>query len=93
VVDIVLKFDLAMGDNDYLLLGDIDLGNPEHQAQDSLDSHKHLDAVRKVNIVDKRLLEAVNILVDQNVYEDPWDLACWSLGSYPIGFYIAYREI
>jgi len=84
VVDIVPKIDLAMGDNDYPLLGDIDLGNLEHQAQDSLDS---LDTVRKVNIVDKRLLEAVNILVDQdeeNVDEEPclgrvkgWDLACW----------------
>lgn len=108
------EFDPVKG-NDYLL-GDMDLGNPEHQAQDSLDNHKHSDtvdnseAVRRVNIVDKHLLEVVNMLVDQEEEEDVdkeprlevggygfqvqhWDLACWSLGSYPVSFSIAYREI
>lgn len=73
-MDIVLRFEPEKGDNDYLL-GDIDLGNLAYpQAQEGLDSHKHLDTARKVDIVDKHLLEAVNILVDQDeedVDEEP----------------------
>lgn len=75
IVHIVLEIDPAKEENDYLL-EDIDLGNLEHQAQDSLDNHKHPDtvdnsaAVRRVNIVDKHLPEVVNMLVDQDQEEE-----------------------
>ena len=72
IVHIVLEIDPEKGGAD-CKSEDIDLGNLEHpaQARDSLANHKHSDtvdnpgAVDKVDIVDKRLLEVANMLVDQ----------------------------
>ena len=69
IVHTVLKMDSAT-------VEDIDLGNLEYQAQDSLGNHKHSDtvhksaAVHRVDIVDKHLLEVVDMLVDQEEDED-----------------------
>lgn len=117
IVHIVRNIDLAKGEEIDYPLEDIDLGNPEHQAQDnSLDNHKQSGAAdnpaegRRVNIVDKHLLEVVNMLVDQQEDKDGdeesrfevrgcgfqvdrWNLACWSLESYPVSFSVAHREI
>jgi len=70
IVHIVLEIDPEKGETDHTSV-DIDLGNLKHQAQDSLANHKHSDkvdnpaVVDRVNIVDKRLLEVANMLVDQ----------------------------
>ena len=68
IVRIVLEIDPEREGNDYLLedlLEDMDLGNLEHQAQDSLGNHnKPAVVVRMVNIADKHLPEVVDMLVD-----------------------------
>lgn len=101
IVHIVLEMDPAKGKN----VEDIDLGNLEYRAQDSLDNHKHSGtvdnsaAVRRVDIVDKHLLEVVNMLVDQEEEEDEdkeprlevrgyeFQVDCWDLACWTLESY------
>jgi hypothetical protein len=111
IVHTVLEMDPAKGET----VKDIDLGNLEYQVQDSLDNHKDSDtadnsvAVRRVDIVDKHLLEVVNMLVDQEVDEDgdkeprlevrcyEFQVDCWDLACWSLvklsSQFLAYREI
>jgi hypothetical protein len=80
IVHIVLEIDPEKGETDSDCMSeDIDLGNLEHQPQDSLANRKHSDtvdnpaAVDRVNIVDKHLLEVADMLVDQEKDEGEKD--------------------